>query len=151
MSLQKQVHDDMIDAMKSGNQDKRDVLRLVENAIKKKQIEAKNREESLSDEDVLTLISGQIKQRKESISQYEKAGRTDLSEKERIELDILSKYLPEQMNEEDVRQIVEEVIEQVRASSPQDMGKVMGVVMSKVKGRADGGQVRDIVQKTLNA
>ena len=103
-----------------------------------------------TDEDVLAVIQKEVKQRKDSIEQFEKAGRQDLADKEKAELAILESYLPEQMGEEEVRKLVEEAVATTGASSPQEIGKVMGALMPKVKGKADGGMVSRLVKEALS-
>ncbi|MDP2663873.1 MAG: GatB/YqeY domain-containing protein [bacterium] len=103
----------------------------------------------LTDEEVLEVISSEAKKRKESISEFEKGGRRDLAEKEKKELIILEKYLPEQMSEEDLREIVREAVKKVGASNQKDIGKVMAELMPRVKGRADGSLVSKMVKEFL--
>ncbi|MDP2625260.1 MAG: GatB/YqeY domain-containing protein, partial [Candidatus Peregrinibacteria bacterium] len=103
-----------------------------------------------TDEDVLVIIKRQVKQRRDSIDQFEKGGRPELAESEKAELAVLEKYMPEMMSEDQVRAIVEEVVTAVGASGPSDMGKVMGAVMGKVNGQADGGLVKQMVQAVLS-
>lgn len=149
MSLVSTITEDLKTAMKSGDTRARDVLRMVNTAIKKKQIEQKDRGNEMSDEDVITILSSQIKQRRESVSQYESGGREDLAEGEKEEIAVLEKYLPEQLSGDELQLVVRSVIEEVGASDPSDMGKVMGVVMAKVKGQADGNAVREMVTRFL--
>ena len=103
-----------------------------------------------TDEDVLSVIDKQVKQRKDSIEQFEKAGRPELAAKEKQEMDMLVKYLPEQMSEEEARQIVEETVAGLGNVTMADMGKVMGAVMPKLKGKADGNIVSKLVRETLS-
>jgi len=102
-----------------------------------------------TDEDVISTIQKEVKQRKDSIEQYKNAGRTELADKEEKELEILNKYLPEQMNEEEITKIVKETIVQTGATSMADIGKIMGALMPKIKGKADGNLVNQIVRKEL--
>jgi uncharacterized protein YqeY len=102
-----------------------------------------------TDEDVLSVIDKQVKQHKDSIEQFENAGRQELADKEKEELTLLEKYLPEQMGEEEVRALVKEAIATTGVSSPAEMGKVMGALMPKTKGKADGGLVSRIVKEEL--
>jgi len=147
MILRQQVLSDLKEAMKSGNSFKRDVLRFLDSAIKNVEIEKNKREEGLNDEETVEVISRSIKQRKDSISQYEKGGRKDLADKEKKELEILSVYMPEQLGEDKIREIVKNAINQTGLSSPSDRGKVMGVVMKQIKGLTDGNIVRKIVEE----
>jgi len=103
----------------------------------------------LNDEELIEAVSVEVKKRKDSIEQYGKGGRDDLVKQEKEELDILTKYMPEQMSEDEIRKIVKEKIKEVSASGPQDTGKVMGVAMPQLKGKADGGLVSKIVQEEL--
>jgi len=103
----------------------------------------------LTEEEILEVISSEAKKRKDAIDEFRKGGRDDLVEKEKRELEILKKYLPEQMNEEQIKKEAKKAIEEVGASGPQEMGKVMGVLMPKLKGRAEGGMVSKIVQELL--
>lgn len=128
---------------------KRDTLRFLDAAIKNVEIEKKKREEGLSDEEVQEVIARSVKQRKDSISQYESAGRQDLVEKEQKELSILMSYMPEQMDEDKVREEVKKIIAESGAASKSEMGKVMGLAMAKLKGQADGQVVRRIVEEEL--
>ncbi len=151
MSIKKNIQADLKDAMKSGNTEKRDVLRMLDSMIKNVEIEKKKREDGLNDKESLEVIGKAVKQRKDSIQQYTDGGRKDLAEKEQSELDILVEYLPEQMSEEELSNIVKEVIEQTGAKDKGDLGKVMGMIMGKVKGKADGNMVREAVEKIFNS
>lgn len=104
-----------------------------------------------SEEDVLAVLQKEIKQRRDSIEQFQAAGRQELVDKETKELEILQTYLPEQMGEEEIKKLVQEAVAQTGASSMQDMGKVMGALMPKVKGKADGGMVSKIVRERLQS
>ena len=150
MSLKQKMQDDLKNAMKSGDTSKRDVLRMIDSMIKNTEIEKKKREEGLSDEEVLEVLKRSLKQRKDSVEQYQKGGRQDLAEKENAEIEIISIYLPEQMKESDVELVVKKKIEEMKAQSKADMGKVMGAVMQELKGKADGDIVRKIVEKNLS-
>jgi uncharacterized protein YqeY len=149
MSLKEKIKADLKEAMKSGDNFKRDVLRFLDSAVKNAEIEKKKKEEGLNDEETIEVISHSIKQRRDSISQYEKGGRQDLADKEKKELEILSAYLPEQLGEEKIREIIKGVISQTGASLPQDIGKVMGAAMKQMKGSTDGNIVRKIVEEEL--
>ena len=146
MSLTEQLQADMKTAMRDGDTQRRDTLRMV---IAAAQNAAKEKREPLSDEETLAVISKEVKKRRESIKAYEEAGRTDLAAKEQAEIDILAPYLPEQMSEDEVRALVIEAIAATGASSPRDMGRVMGQLMPKVKGRADGKLVSTLVNGEL--
>lgn len=150
MTLKEKIISDLKEAMKAGDTKKRDTLRLLDSAVKNTEIEKKKRETGLSDEEVLEVISRAVKQRQDSIKQFEEGGRPELAEGEKEELAILMPYLPEQLSEEKIRQVVEETIFQVEAKSSADLGKVMGSVMGKLKGRADGNLVRIIANEILS-
>lgn len=151
MSIKENIKSELKGAMKSGDTEKRDVLRMLDSMIKNVEIERNKREDGLSDEEILEVVSRAVKQRKDSIEQYTKGGREDLAEKESKEMDILTKYLPEQMSEEELVNVVKETIIQSEATNKSDMGKVMGIVMGKVKGKADGNLVREIVDRELGS
>lgn len=147
MNLKDKISDDLKNAMRQGDKGTVAVLRMLNSEIKNKEIEEKK---ELSDELVLDTIIKQIKKRKDSIESFNQGGRQDLADQEKAEMDILAKYLPEQMGEEDVKKAVLESIESVKAKEIRDMGKVMGVLMSKIKGRADNSLVSKIVKDELN-
>ena len=146
--LLERIKEDLGRALKSRASAERDTLRYLLSAVHNAEID-KGRGASLTEEELIALLQKQAKQRRESIEAYQKGGRTDLVEKERQELEIIQAYLPEQLSEEQIRQLVEEVIVEVDASGPQDIGKVMGAVMAKVKGRADGSVASKIVGELL--
>jgi uncharacterized protein len=149
MTLKEKIASDLKDAMKSGDTLRRDVLRLVDSAIKNTEIEKKKREDGLSDEEVLEVIGRGVKQRQDSIRQFEEGGRPELAEKERAELEMILPYLPAQLSEDEIIVIVSEVISNSAKVTSSDLGKVMGQVMARVKGKADGNLVREIVKKQL--
>ena len=138
MSLLTTLNDDIKTAMKAKDKETLAVLRMLKTAIQNDQIKA-GRE--LNGEEELTVLSREMKQRKDSLSEFEKAGRDDLVEKVKVEIAIVEKYMPQQLTEEEIRQLVQEVMTQTGATSPKDFGKVMGAMMPKVKGKADGNQV----------
>lgn len=126
------------------------VLRLLLSAINYYEINKGGAGYSATDEDVLSVIGSQVKQRKDSIEQYTNAARTELADKEKAELKILEAYLPEQMSEGEVSKLVDEAVAQTGATSMNDMGKVMGALMPRVKGRADGTIVSNLVKSKLS-
>ena len=146
MSLLTTLNDDIKTAMKSKNKDTLSVLRMLKAAIQNEQIKAGR---DLNGEEELTVLSREMKQRRDSLSEFEKAGRDDLADKVKIEITIVEKYMPKQLSEEEIRQIVQTAIDQTGATSPKEFGKVMGAVMPKVKGKADGNQVNAIVKELL--
>lgn len=136
------------DAMKSKNAERRDVLRLLQSAIK--QVEIDTRKE-LSAEDVIDILQKEAKKRRETIVDLEKAGRGDQIENEEKELVIIEEFLPRQMSEDEVRAIVQAVMADVGEVSQKEIGKIMGPVMAQVKGQADGKLVSKIVREQLNS
>lgn len=149
MNLKEKITADLKDAMRSGDTKKRDTLRLLDSAIKNTEIEKKKRETGLSDEEIIEVVARSIKQRKDSVAQYEAGGRPELAENEKAEIEILSVYMPEQMSEEKIREAVKEIIAATGMTSKADMGKVMGQAMGKLKGQADGNAVKKIVEEEL--
>jgi len=147
MSLVDRLNQDMKLAMKNKDKLKLSVIRMVKSAIKNAEI---NQGTPLTDEQVLAVVTRELKQRRDSLQEFEKAGREDLAAPTRDEINILLEYMPEQMGEDEIRRLVSEAIQQVSAQSKKDIGKVMGVLMPKVKGRADGALVNKIVQEMLS-
>lgn len=147
MRLVDRLTDDMKQAMKDKDKLKLSVIRMVKSSIKNEEI---NQGKELSDDEVLTVLTRELKQRRDSLQEFEKAGRDDLAASARDEINILMEYMPEQLNEEEIRALVNEIIQQTGASSKKDMGKVMGALMPKVKGRADGTLVSKVVQESLS-
>lgn len=146
MSLTEQLQADMKSAMRDGDAFRRDTLRMAIAAV---QNAAKDKRGALTDEEAVAVLTRQVKTRRESISAFRGAGRHELADKEAAEIDVLTPYLPEQMGEDEVRALVLEAITSTGASSPRDMGRVMGVLMPKVKGRADGTLVSRLVNTEL--
>jgi uncharacterized protein YqeY len=146
MDLTEKINEDLKTSMKAKEELRTSVIRMLKAAVKNKEIE---KMEKLADEDILSVISSMIKQRRDSVEQYTKAGREDLAGKEEAEIKILRGYLPEQLSEEDVVKIVKEAIAECSAASAADMGKVMKIVMPKLKGRADGKLVNQKVKELL--
>lgn len=139
------LFEDMKKAMKAGERERVNTLRLLINAIKQ---EALDRD--LNEDDEIAILQRALKQRRESIEEYQKAGRQDLVESETWELEIIKEYLPRPLNEEELRKIIEEAIQTTGASSLKDMGVVMKEVMPRVKGRADGQTVSRLVKEILS-
>jgi len=146
MDIQTQLKNDMMIAMKAKDAEKLNTVRSLRAAIQTKKLEL-NKE--LTEEDVIGVINKAAKQRRDSIASYTEGGREDLVAEEEKELVIIEAYLPEQMGEAEVAKIVEEVIAATGATSMKDMGKVMGAIMPKVKGKADGNLVNTIVKQKL--
>ena len=150
MSLKQTIFEDLKVAMKAGETEKRDVLRMLDSMIKNVEIEKMKRETGLSDEESMEVISRAVKQRKDAVTQYEEGGRPELAEKELKEIEILMAYMPAQLSEDAVRAIVAEVIAAAGTTSKADIGKVMGPVMGRLKGQADGNLVKKIVEESLS-
>ncbi|PMC39676.1 hypothetical protein CJ195_07110 [Bacillus sp. UMB0899] len=148
MSLLDQLNQDMKQAMKNKEKEKLVVIRMVKAALQNEAIKLGNTE--LSAEEELTVLSRELKQRKDSLQEFKNADRLDLAEKTQAEIDILVDYMPEQLSEEEVSEIVKQTISEVNATSKADMGKVMGALMPKVKGKADGSLVNKLVQQQLS-
>ena len=145
--LKEKINDDIKKALKAKDELVLLVLRGIASEIHNKEIEKKG--EELTEEDILGVLMSEAKKRKESIVEFEKGERNDLVEKEEKELEILKKYLPEQMGEDQITEEVKKTIEEVGAVGPQDTGKVMSVLMPKLKGKADGGMVSKVVGELL--
>ncbi len=146
MSLKEQLRQDTIAASKMGDRKKRDALRMLQAAIK--QVEVDDRV-TLEDAGVLQVLTKQSKQRRESLAEYTKAGRHDLAEQEKYELEIIQPYLPQMMSREEIAALAAQAVADTGASSPKDMGKVMGKLMPQVKGKADGRLVNEVVRELL--
>jgi len=164
MNLKGKIQNDLQGAVKNREELKSSVLRLLLAAVfnkekekryklskEKPELNEKDLEEKsqLNDEEVIDVIFSEAKKRKESIGEFEKGKRTDLVEKEKKELEILEKYLPEQFSEEELKKIIKEAIEKTGAKNIKDIGKVMAELMPKIKGKADGGSVGKIVKELL--
>lgn len=146
MDLKTTIQNDMKTAMKAGEPVKTGCLRMLIAEIKKREIDKKA---SLDEGEIHKTISSLIKQRNDSIEAFLKGGRQDLADKEKSEIDFLKVYLPTQLSEAEVEAIVVSAIQETGAKVPQDMGKVMKVVLAKAGGRADGKMVNDLVRKKL--
>jgi uncharacterized protein YqeY len=147
MNLQAEISAALKDAMRAKDAAKLASLRLVLTAIKNREKEVRR---SLENPEIISLISTQIKQRKESIDHYRKAGRDDLVKAEESELQILQAYMPEELSAEEMSQALDEVISEVGAVSIKDMGKVMKAAMAKLAGRADGRVINEMVKAKLS-
>lgn len=146
MNLKERISEDMKTAMKSRETDRLAAIRLILAALKQKEVDERI---ELSDTDVVTIIEKMLKQRRDSISQFESAGRNDLADKEKFEVSILQAYMPQPLTDEEVATIVASAVTESGASSVKDMGKVMGLVKSKVAGRADMGKVSALIKTKL--
>ncbi|MGG0187355.1 GatB/YqeY domain-containing protein [Bacillus rhizoplanae] len=146
MSLLGRLNDDMKQAMKNKEKQKLTVIRMVKAALQNEEIKLQH---SLLEDEELTVLTREVKQYKDSLLEFEKAGREDLVDKLKSEIQILETYLPEQLTEEELAAVIQQVISEVGAASKADMGKVMSAVMPKVKGKADGSQVNRLVSQLL--
>jgi len=147
MSLEERMQNDLKEAMKSKDADLLSVLRMLKTAITNKKIAAKT--EQLAEEQILEIIQKQAKQRLESIDGFEKAGRNELAAKEKKEYEILLRYLPAQLSDAEIRALAEESVRATGAVAKADMGKVMKDLMPKLKGKADGKKVNQILSEIL--
>lgn len=148
MSLRDQIESDLISAMKAREEVKLSTLRMLKSAIGAFEVSGKEKIVATED-DVLAILKREVKRRKESIRQFEEGGRQDLVASEQAELDILNTYMPEMIGEDQVRQVVEEVISSMEVTGMSDIGKVMGAVMGKLGGQAEGTLVKNIVMGFL--
>lgn len=148
MSLLEKLNQDIKQAMKNKEKDKLTVIRMVKASIQNEVIKLGKNE--LSKEEDLTVLSRELKQRKDSLQEFKNADRLDLVEKTQAEIDVLVDYMPEQLSEEEVSAIVKQTIAEVNATSKEDMGKVMGALMPKLKGKADGSLVNKLVKQQLS-
>lgn len=148
--LKDKLQEDMKAAMIAKDEEKLSTLRMLKSALQYAEI-AKGAGYQATDEDVIDVIGKEVKKRRESIDLYQKGGRPELAEKEEKELTVLMSYLPEQMGEEEVKKLVDEAVSSTGATSMQDMGKVMGALMPKVKGKADAGMVSNLVRQKLTS
>jgi len=147
--LKETISNDLKKALKEKNELVLLVLRGVASEIHNKEIERKR--EELTEEDILSVLMGEAKKRKDAIIEFKKGAREDLAKKEEEELEILKKYLPEQMGEDQIREEAKKIIEEVGAVGPQDTGSVMGSLMPKLKGKTDGNVVNKIVGELLKS
>lgn len=148
--LKDKIQEDLKAAMIGKDESRLSTIRMLKSAIQYYEIQKGGAGYSASDEDVLEVIGKEVKKRRESIEMYEKGGREELADKEKQELELLQTYLPEQMNEDEIREIVKKAIEQTGSSSMQDIGKLMGIIMPQVKGKADGNLVNKVVRASLS-
>jgi hypothetical protein len=148
MSLKTQLTDDMKTAMKGGDKDRLGVIRLINAGIKQREVDERI---MLDDAQVLSVLEKMLKQRRDSVSQFEAAGRTDLADKEKFEIGVIQHYMPAQMTAEEVDSAIAAAIAESGAASPKDMGKVMSIVKPKMAGRTDMGKLSELVKTKLAA
>jgi len=149
MNLLETLNQDLKTAMKSGDDAGKRTLRSLKAAITRAQKDNDNK--PLTDEEIVLVLQKQAKQRRDSIEAYQQAGRADLVAEEKAELEVIQRYLPQMMSEDEIRQAAQEVIAQVGATGPRDMGKVMGKLMPQLRGKADGRMVNQIVRELLSS
>ena len=148
MSLLQTIDSDLATAMKEHEASRVSVLRMLKSSIKNEEIKLGH---ELSDEEIMAVLKREAKQRRDSIEQFEKADRDDLASTEKTELETIKSYLPEQLTDEELIKVVDEVISETGASSPAEMGVVIGAVIKQVGSRADGSAVARIVKERLNS
>lgn len=147
MSLKQQISDDMKAAMRAKETARLGAIRLLLSAMKQKEVDERV---ELSDADILAIIDKMLKQRRDSIAQYEDAGRQELADAEKFEISVLQTYMPQQMSEAEVAAAIEQAIAATGAAGAQDMGKVMGILKPQLAGRADLGKVSGLVKARLS-
>ena len=149
MKVQEQIILDLKQAMKDGAETKKTALRMLLAEITKVEIEKHKRDTGLENEEVISLIARAVKMRQDAAEAYERADRSELREEELAEKEILSKYLPPQIADEELREIIQKSIAEMGVKDISELGKVMGVVMKQVQGKADGSRVRSLAQELL--
>ncbi|MBO54381.1 MAG: aspartyl-tRNA amidotransferase [Dehalococcoidia bacterium] len=147
MALREQLESDIKDAMRSHNQSRLETLRFLKSQI---QLVEKNQLKELDEAGLLDVVAKQVKERRESLTMFEQGNRSDLAERESIALEILQEYLPEQLSQDELTNLIKKVIEEVGATTSSDKGKIMGRLMPQIKGKADGTQVNTIVTELLD-
>ena len=145
-TLKTKLEDDLKQAMRERNAQRRDVIRYIRSEIRNQEIRLRR---DLEDDDAIQVLSRQAQQRRDSIEAFQSANRQDLVEKERAELEIITEYLPQQMGEDEIRALVAQTVAETGAVGPRDMGKVMSAIMPQVRGRAEGRQVSALVSEKL--
>ena len=152
MSLKERIGEDIKSAMKAKDKLRLETVRSIKKALLEKEVDLRaSGQENLTQEQEIELLAKLAKQRRESIEQYRQGGREDLAAKETQELAILETYLPKQLSDEEINAMVDEIIQSLAASSPKDLGKVMGVAMKQLKGKADGKKVQSLVKNKLSS
>lgn len=151
MSLKEIINEDIKTAMKAKDKIRLETVRSIKKVLLEKEVELRGEgKETLTPEDEIAVLLQQAKQRKDAIAQYLNAGREDLAEKEKAELTIIETYLPEQISDDKLEEIINNIIAQVGATSTKDLGKVMGVAMKELKGKADGKKIQELVKSKLS-
>ncbi|MDJ0633545.1 MAG: GatB/YqeY domain-containing protein [Xenococcaceae cyanobacterium] len=151
MSLKDRIGEDIKSAMKAKDKIRLETVRSIKKVILEKEVALRPKgQDSLTEEQEIEVLSQQAKQRRDSIEQYRNGGREDLAEKEAQELAIIETYLPKQLSDEEVNSILDEIIASVGATTAKDLGKVMGVAMKQLKGKADGKKIQAMVKEKLS-
>lgn len=147
MSLKEQIQQDFIEAMKARQEDRKTALSMLKAAILRWETDGEKKE--ANDEAILTIIQREVKQRKDAAEGFRSGGKEDMALKEDAEMKVLMAYMPEQMSEEEVRAVIGETLSAAGITAKADMGKAMGLVMGKLKGKADGGMINKVVISLL--
>jgi uncharacterized protein YqeY len=151
MSLKDQIGEDIKSAMKAKDKIRLETVRSIKKVLLEKEIELRGKgKDTLAPEDEIEILVQQAKQRRDSIEQYLQAGRADLADKEKTELDIIETYLPAQISDAELEEIISNIITKLGATTAKDLGKVMGVAMKELKGKADGKKIQELVKSKLN-
>lgn len=151
MSLKDQISEQIKAAMKSKDKVRLEAVRSIKKALLEKEVSVRpTGRADLTETEEIEVLSQQAKQRRDSIEQYHQAGRSDLAEQEAQELAVIEEYLPKQLSEAEIQAVIDQIVHQVGATSPKDMGKVMGPAMQQLKGKADGKKVQDLVKLKLS-
>ncbi len=150
MSLKEQLANDLTDAMRQGDDTRKSAIRMLMTAINTQEVAGSERRE-LADDEVLKVVAKQVKQRRESIEEFKKAGREELADKEAAEMTVLQAYMPEQAGRDEIEAEARKVIDEVGAAGPQDRGKVMQAIMPRLAGRAEGRDINEVVTQLLSA
>jgi len=148
MNLEQIINEEIKNAMKNQEKDKLDALRSIKKAIIEFNTSGSGKD--LDEGEAIKLLNQQAKMRKESIEMYENAGRTELSQKEKNELEVIMAFLPKQLSEEEIKEVIKRIKDQVGANTPSDMGKLMGPVMKELSGKADGKLIQSLVKEILS-
>jgi uncharacterized protein YqeY len=153
MTLKERIKDDMKTAFKAGDAATRGTLGMLLSVIQNREIEkrAKSGEAELTDDEVVAALGTEIKKRREAAAQYEAAGRADSAQAELAEAAVMQRYLPEQLSEDDVKKLIADAVASSGAAGPKDMGKVMGAISARIKGRFDGARASALVKEALSA
>lgn len=149
MGLKETLHSDLTDAIRSSDKVVSGTIRMVLTAITNEEVAGKEAR-TLTDDEIITVLSREAKKRREAAEEFAKAGRDDKAAEERAEGEVIAKYLPAQLSEDEIKAIIAEAVASTGAAGPSDMGKVMGAIKGKIAGKADGALVSSLVKSTLN-